>query len=59
MILDRYTIANDCIDLTSNNGAYLYDDLLAVLAVCIIPTVLCRSNDRFSTAHATYVSYTP
>lgn len=45
VILDRYTIANDYIDLTSNNGAYLYDDLLAVLAVCIIPTVLCCSND--------------
>jgi hypothetical protein len=57
VILDRYTIANDCIDLTNNNGAYLYDNLLAVLAVCIIPSLQCCTNDRISPAHVTYLSY--
>ena len=32
-VTDRYTIENDCVDLANNNGAYLYDDMLAILTV--------------------------
>ncbi|CAL5221239.1 g3393 [Coccomyxa viridis] len=32
-VVDRYTIEDDCVDLTANHGAYLFDDMLAVLAV--------------------------
>ena len=32
-VTDRYTIENDCVDLANNNGAYLYDNLLAILTV--------------------------
>ena len=32
-VTDRYTIENDCVDLANNNGACLYDNLLAILTV--------------------------
>ena len=40
---DRYTIANDCVHLSSNNGVYLYQDLLAILAVLWVIRSYCSS----------------
>ncbi len=33
-VLDQYSIPNDFIHLANNSGANLYDDLLAICAVC-------------------------
>ena len=43
-ILDRYTIEDDCVDLTANHGAYLFDDVLAVLAVRRKPEAPCQAR---------------
>ena len=37
ILLDTYSIEDDCVDITANHGAYLFDDLLAVLAVRFRP----------------------
>lgn len=49
-VLDKYTIPNDCIDLANNNGAYLYDDLLAVLTVRDSHDLPCHSKGLGSCA---------